>query len=80
MDKLAGEPLGLIGANIESAGFFLVFLDSLGVGSQVRDDLVVLVEQGDSGHQFGDQKQIAVGVAIGRPQETVESLAVFSGE
>ncbi len=80
MNKLAVVPLRLIGANAESAGVGFVLLNPRGIGSQMHDHVVVLIEQGCAGDQFGNDHHVVVDVGVRRPEKPVERLAMLAVE
>ena len=56
VNELAGLPTIFVAANRE----ILVVLDSLDVLAQLRNDLVVLIQERDTGNQLGNQQQVLI--------------------
>ena len=72
--------LRFVGADVEPAGVGFVLLNPLGIGAEVGDHLVVLVEQRGAGDKLGHDHHVAVDVDIRRPEETVERSAMLAVE
>ena len=75
MDELAVDP----SPGVAPIDFFLLHY-VLNVVAESGDYFVLLVEQGDTGVQFGHQHEIFPSVCVGRPTVALDRLEIFSLE
>ena len=72
MHKLARQPFLAIATDLAA----ILACDPLAVVPKLRDHLILFIQQGYTGLQFGNQKKVLVGLGIGRKPKALDGFLV----